>query len=626
MMPAEPEGAPAAQLLKERVKALPTQPGVYLFLDSDGVVLYVGKAQDLRARVRSYFASGGDGRWRLQFLVPRIRDVDVVVTANVKEALLLENLLIKKHRPRFNVRLRDDKSYLGLRLDSREKFPRFTEVRRFRRDGAEYFGPYTSSGSLRETLSSVQKIFPLRTCSNASFKSYQRKGRPCLEHSLGRCAAPCCGEIEAAAYQELVVGTVRLLKGRGRELLDDLDAQMREAAAGERFEEAQRLRDRIRAIESTVERQSMISARFSDRDAFGLAREGAHLEIQLLHVRQGTLLGGRTHSFRNVRIDDARALDSFLTQFYAGDRDLPQEVLLPLAVEGKEALEALWRETAERPPQILVPQRGERRKLVDLACQNAEVALAEHARRERGLELALEEIRELLRLTGTPARIECYDTSHLQGSMHVGSRVVFTAGRPDKRGYRRYRLREAPPGDDYAAMREILARRLGKLDRDPAPDLILVDGGKGQLNVVRALLGDLDEREIAVAALAKARDEGAPSPRVLRHGGAKREKLFLAGVKDPLQPPADSAALLLLQRIRDESHRFAIRYHRELRSRLGLRSILEELPGIGPAKRRSLLRVLGSLERVKQASAEELASVPKLTRADAERIARFFGS
>ncbi len=611
--------------LRERVAALPTGPGVYLFEDERAQPLYVGKAQNLRQRVRSYFQQGGDGRPRVHYLVPRIRELRVIVTQNVKEALLLENQLIKRHKPRFNVRLRDDKNYLGLRIDPQLPFPRFTETRRFLRDGASYFGPYTSSIALRRTLGSLQRIFPLRTCSEGVFKGYQRQGRPCIEHSLGRCAAPCVGKIDAPRYQELVVGAIRFMKGQGQDLVRELRAQMEDAARDERYEEAARLRDRIDAIERTIERQAMVSTQFVDRDVFGVAREGRRFEVQVMHVRQGKLTGGRIHSFSGVQLEDAEALDSFLSQYYDGDRDLPREVLLPFPVESAEALQTLFSERAGRSVEIDVPQRGERRRLVELAEQNAALALSERSRQERSAEEAVLDLQRLLHLDAPPDRIECYDTSHLQGQMHVGSRVTFLGGEPEKDGYRRYKLREAAPGDDYAAMREILARRLERLDQEPAPDLIVLDGGKGQLSAVRALLTDRGlAGAISMVALAKERDLEARTPRVRRHGGQKREKVFLPNAKDPLEPSPSAPGLLLLQRVRDESHRFAIRYHRELRRKLNLRSILDELPGIGPVKRRAVLRHFGSLERVRRASEQELAQVDKLSRADAERIAAFF--
>jgi excinuclease ABC subunit C len=574
--------------------------------------------------VRSYFGRTGDGRQQTHFLVPRVRDVDVIATTTVKEALLLENQLIKRHKPRFNVKLRDDKNYLGLRIDPREPYPRFTETRRFLRDAALYFGPFTSSTSMHDTLDELQKLFPLRTCSDAVFRSYRNRGRPCLEHPLGRCVAPCCGRIEDAAYAELVRGAVLFLRGRAKQLLRTLRQRMRAAGEAERFEEAARLRDRIEAIERTVERQAMISTRPRDRDAFGLAREGTRLEVQTLHVRQGKLIGGKAHPFRDVHLDDAEALASFVGQFYAGERDIPSEVLLPCALEGREALEELWAERAGHRVRVLVPRRGEARNLVEMARRNASLALEDRSRRADTRARSLEALQGVLGMTSAPRRIECYDVSHLHGTLHVGSRVAFLDAEPDKPGYRRYKLRRTAPGDDYAGLREILERRFARLAQEPAPDLVLLDGGKGQLNAARAVLRDLGVAEVALAALAKEREQAGPRARTLRHGGTKREKLFLPGVKDAVLLAPDSAALLLLQRIRDESHRFAIRYHRELRRKAGLRSILDELPGIGPVKRRALLRTLGSLEGVRRASVAELAGIPKLSRADAELIYRFF--
>ena len=620
------ESVDIAEALREKIATLPAEPGVYLFRSAAAAVLYVGKAQSLRSRVRSYFRKGGDGRYSMGFLVPRIRDVEVVATRNVKEALLLENQLIKQHKPRFNVRLRDDKNYLALRLDPREPHPRFTETRRFRRDGAAYFGPYTSSQAMRHTLGALQRIFPLRTCSVSVYQSYQRRGRPCLEHAVGRCSAPCCGLIDDVTYAEHVQGAVRFMKGQASELVRDLTQQMEQASGEERFEAAARLRDRIHAIERTVERQASVSTQLVDRDVFALAREGRRLEVQTLHVRAGRLIGGIAHDFAGVLLADAEVLDSFLSQYYSAGRELPQEVLVPFPIENAAELEAFWSERAERAVRIAVPQRGERRRLLEMAQRNAALALAERERRENSDDETLAELAQLLGLPRPPQRIECYDTSHLRGTLHVGSRVVFHGTQPHKDGYRRYRLREAPGGDDYAALREILERRLRRLDEDSAPDLILLDGGKGQLAAVRALVEDLGLTGIELASIAKERDEEGPRARVLRHGGQKRERIFLPGVKDPLTPAPDSASLLLLQRIRDESHRFAIRYHRELRKKMATRSILEELPGIGPKKRNALLREFGGLERLSRASEAELAQVKGVSARDAERIAQFFRS
>ena len=419
-------------------------------------------------------------------------------------------------------------------------------------------------------------------------------------------------------------GAILLLRGKADDLLRELRAQMAAAAEAERFEEAGRLRDRLRAIERTSRSQAMVSRKFVDRDAFGLARDGPRLAIQVLHVRQGKIAGSSAHEFKDVAGDDPETLGSYLAQYYGEEREIPREVLLPFAVEAVGDLAELLRERAGHAVEVAVPKRGERRRLVELALRNAALALEQLDQREESAAELLEAVREALRLDRLPVTIECYDISHLQGDLGVASRVMFVEGRPDKNGYRRYKLRETAPGDDYGAMREVLRRRLERLASEPAPDLLLLDGGKGQLNAARALFADLGVEGIALASLAKERDEESPSPRVLRHGGQKREKLFLPGVKDPVLLAPDSKALLLLQRVRDESHRFAIRYHRELRKKSQFKSILDELPGIGPVKRRALLRHLGSLERIRAASLEELEAVPKLGRREAAIVHRFF--
>ena len=612
--------------LAERLAALPAAPGVYLFKDARGKVLYVGKAQSLRSRVRSYFP-GGDGRVRIPLLVERCADVDVVVTPGVKDALLLENELIKQHRPPFNVRLRDDKQYLALRLDPAETWPRLTQVRRFARDGALYFGPYTSSQAMRESVSNLRRIFPLRSCSDAVFRDYRRRGRPCIEFEMRRCLAPCCDRVDAAAYAELVEGTALFLRGRSAELVALLQARMAEASAAERFEEAGRLRDRISAVEQTVERQRIVAEHPVDRDVFALARRGGEAELQVLHVREGRVVGTAAHSFSDVRLDDGEVVSSFLGQFYAGreGRGIPAEVLTPDLVQDDGALEALLLERRGTKVRLRAPRRGALRQLVAMAEANAELGLSRRLEARESVDAALAELQERLSLSRLPRRIECYDVSTLNGVLPVASRVVFEGGRPCANDYRRYRVRRAHGGDDYAALREVLARRLARVADEPLPDLLAVDGGKGQLGVVVAALRDAGlAGDVDVLGLAKERDEAAPVPRVRRSGGLKAERVFRPGRKDAILLPPSSRALLLLQRVRDESHRFAIEYQRRLRSRSGLASILEELPGIGPKKRRALLRVLGSLKEVRAASAQQLAAVPGITPRDAETIRRFF--
>jgi excinuclease ABC subunit C len=610
--------------LGEQAERLPTGPGVYLFKSERGRVLYVGKAQNLRARVRQY-VSGGDGRIRIPRLVDRASEVDVVVTPNVKDALLLENELIKQHKPPFNVRLRDDKQYLALRLDSRETWPRLTEVRRFADDGADYFGPYTSSISMKEALSNLRRIFPLRVCSDGTFKDYARRGRPCIEYEMKRCAAPCCDLVEAEAYAELVRGTALFLRGRSDELVDELSGRMQRASREERFEEAARIRDQLGAVERTVERQQIVAERAVDRDVFAVARSGGEVEVQVLHVREGRVVGTKGYPLSGVELPDGELITSFLGQYYGqpADRPIPAEVLTPTAVDDEGALEALFAERSPRRVALRTPQRGAGRELLQLASANAELGLARRLEAKESLAAALEELREKLGLRQLPRRIEGYDVSTLHGTLTVASRVVFEDGQPAKKHYRRYRIRDAAPDDDYACLREVMTRRLGRAESDPLPDLLLVDGGKGQLAVLCAALSDAG-RQVDALGLAKERDSEAASPRVRRSGGLKAERVFLPLRKDPVLLPPSSKGLLLLQRVRDESHRFAIEFQRQLRSKVNFTSILEELPGIGPSKRRTLLKQLGSLRAVRTASETELASLPGISARDAATLRRFF--
>lgn len=614
----------AREGLRRRVASLPAEPGVYLLRSARGRVLYVGKAANLRSRVRSYLSASGDGRPQMPHLVERVADLEVVVTRSVKEALLLENELIKRHRPRFNVRLRDDKQYLALRLDPRETWPRLTQVRRFARDGALYFGPYDSSQALREATRGLRRIFPLRSCSDAVMRDYARRGRPCLEHELRRCAAPCCDRIDAASYRELVQGTVLFLRGRGGDLLRELRGRMERAASELRFEEAARLRDRIAAVERTLERQPIVGDPGVDRDVFGVAREGGEVFVQALHVREGRVVGSSGFGFSDVRVDDGEVVGSFLSQYYGGGspRPVPGEVVVREAPPADQGVEELLRELRGRAVQLRTPKRGTGRELLELAERNASLALRARLAARESLEGALRELAGAVGLPEPPRRIECFDVSNVAGVLAVASRVVFEDGEPVPAAWRRYRIREAEPGDDYACLREALRRRVARQAEEPLPDLLVVDGGRGQIGVVSAVLRDAG---VAVPALglAKERDGEGSAARVRRSGGLKAERIFLPGRRNPVMLPPSSRALLLLQRIRDESHRFAIAFQRELRRKAQRVSVLEEVPGIGPRKRNALLRSLGSLRAVREADAERLRRVPGISAADAERIARF---
>ncbi len=610
--------------LAERVELLPRGPGVYLFKSASGKVLYIGKAQNLRQRVRQY-VNGGDGRMRIPLLMERARDVEVVVTRNVKDALLLENELIKQHKPRFNVRLRDDKQYLALRLDPKDEWPRLTEVRRFQQDGAHYFGPYTSSVSLKQAVSNLRRIFPLRSCRDAVFRDYARRGRPCIEYEMNRCAGPCCGLVEQEAYAELVRGTTLFLRGQSGALVEELRERMLAASEAERFEQAAGLRNQIGAVERTVETQQIVAERPIDRDVFGLARRGGEVEVRVFHVREGRVVGSRGYGFSEVQLADGDVMSSFLGQYYAPDegRPVPTQILTAAALDDAGAVEGLVSERAGRKVEVRAPRRGAPADLVEMANANAVLGLEQRLAQRESLDAAFEELRERLGLAAEPRRIECYDVSTLAGTLTVASRVVFAEGQPVKTDYRRYRIREAAPDDDYACLREVLQRRLARVEREPLPDLLMVDGGKGQLGVVTAAVADAG-LAVECVGIAKERDEDSPAPRVRRSGGLKAERLFRPERKDPVMLPANARGLLLLQRIRDESHRFAIEFQRDLRSKLNFTSILEELPGIGPSKRRALLRQLGSLKAVRAASEERLASVPGISARDAGLVRRFF--
>ena len=615
---------PARTSLKEQAAGLPSTPGVYLFKNERGTVLYVGKAQSLKSRVRQY-VSGGDGRYQIPALIDRAADVEVLVTGNVKEALLLENELIKQHKPPFNVRLRDDKQYLALRLDESEEWPRVTMVRRFRKDGAQYFGPYTSSVALKSSLSKLRRLFPLRSCSKSTFNDYARRGRPCIEFEMKRCLGPCVGLTDEASYAEQTRGTILFLRGKSRELVDNIEREMHEAAADERFEDAARLRDRIHAVERTIESQQIVTESDVDRDVFALARQGGEVEVQVLHVREGRVIGARGFAFSNVRLEDGDVMASFLGQFYAsgGGHAPPREILTSVDFDDDGALAALWRERFDQPVAIRWAQRGGGKRLVEIAERNAALGLATRLAARESVDTALDELEERCRLKARPHRIECYDVSNLQGTLAVASRVSFENGEPVKKEYRRYRIREAEAGDDYGCMREVLDRRLMRVDTEPLPDLLMVDGGRGQVGVVMAALADA-ALEVEVLGISKERDDDSPSIRVKRGGGLKAERIFRPNRANPIMLAPSSRGMLLLQRVRDESHRFAIEYQRDLRSKVNMTSILEELPGIGPGKRKALLKTLGSLRAVRNATVAELLGVPGVSARDAESIRRFF--
>jgi len=614
--------------LLARLDSLPASPGCYLMKDAAGKILYIGKALSLRARVRSYFNRSGDTRAFIPLLDDLLADVEVVLTSNEKEALILENTLIKKHKPRFNVMLRDDKNFISLRLDARQDYPRLEVVRRSRDDGAHYFGPYSSAASIRETLRVVNRHFQLRTCSDSEFRA---RTRPCLEHMIGRCPAPCVYDVPRDDYQRSVQEVRLFLAGKGSELVDELAGRMKAAAEGERFEEAARLRDQLRAVERSLERQRVVQDDSIERDVFGVHRAGPHLTIALMVVRQGRLSDSKAFHFKRQEFPTEELLSNFLGLYYDGRVSIPREVLLPMSFEGSAALGEWLTEKAGRSVSLLVPQRGEKLRVVEMATVNAEQAARAELARVDDLEDTLARLERRLALAKPPRVVECYDISNFQGTESVGSGVCFVDGRPEKSRYRRYRIRSVEGQDDFGMLYEVLTRRLRTgLAKGDLPDLMVIDGGKGQLNVALAAMRDVGVSGVDVISLAKSRVMDAPpgsapgADEAEVAGGPEvahsPERVFLPGVKDPVVLKQNTSEIFLLQRLRDEAHRFAITYHRKLRDRRTLRSALERVSGVGPNRRRALLTRFGSVKGVREASLEDLTSVPGISRPIAERI------
>ncbi|MEO6025276.1 MAG: excinuclease ABC subunit UvrC [Candidatus Binatia bacterium] len=593
--------------LETKLATLPTRAGVYLLRDTHGKVIYVGKAKSLRSRVRSYFR-GGDGRSQVDFLVHRVATFETLVTANEKEALILENNLIKQYKPRYNIRLKDDKSYVSVKIDEHHTWPRLIVTRKLTRDGSRYLGPFSSAWSVRETLDTIRKIFPLRNCSDTVFRN---RARPCIEYQIKRCPAPCCLEIDSSEYLRNLGQTVDLLEGRNQQLVRTLTTRMEAASEALRFEEAGRLRDQLRAIDTTVQRQQAVAHWGRDQDVFGLYREGGFVEIQVLFVRAGKLTGNQAYTFDDLEFSDDEVVGAVLTQFYQGDRAIPDGIVLPVTLEDADVRAEYLSERKGRQVEVLCPQRGAKLRLVEMAVENARHSYAE--RRDQGTqrERMLEELRQRLHLRSAPKRIECFDISNIQGNQTVASMVTFDEGEPCPARYRRYRIRTVEGSDDFASMYEVLDRRYRRAkDENDFPDLLMVDGGKGQLNVAVEVLRTLEIEGVDIIGLAKMRVErDARESEVVRSD----ERIFLPGRKNPVVLRRNSTALFLLQRVRDEAHRFAITYHRELRRRERLRSGLEDIAGVGPGRRRVLLRHFGSLKRLRAATEPEIAAVPGIS-------------
>jgi excinuclease ABC subunit C len=601
----------------EKTVNLPSRPGIYLMRDTAGKVIYIGKAKDLRARVRAYF-NNADERSQIQFLLRRVENIETIVTSNDKEALILENNLIKQYKPRYNIRLKDDKSYLSIKVTTAHPWPRIFATRKIVKDGSRYFGPFSSAVAARETLDIIEKHFLLRNCTDYNF---QNRSRPCLQYQIKRCLAPCVLSVNRDDYREQVRQATLFIEGKQHELLSELKQRMRQKADALEFESAAKIRDQIEAVEKTLEKQRMVSHWGGDQDVFGLYREGGFIEVQVLFVRQGKLTGNQSYSLEDLEFPDEEVLGALLTQFYQGQRFIPDEILLPVDLEDAEVREEYLKEKRGKRVGIVSPQRGDKRQLVEMAEENARQSFAERHDQEKAREKMLLELQAQLRLKHYPQRIECFDISTIHGAHAVGSMVTFFNGEPDKARYRHYRIRTidaSSGGDDFGMMLEMLRRRFSRAkEENDLPDLVVVDGGKGQLAMAIAAMAEVGVRDVEAVGLAKMRVQSAARSAEIHR---LEERIFLRGQSNPVILKRNSNALFLLQRVRDEAHRFAITYHKNLRSKQTLYSALDRIPGVGGVRKRALLRRFGSIKRIQEATLEELLQVPSMNEKTARDI------
>lgn len=604
-----------------RLDTLPTTPGVYLFRSDDGKILYIGKAKSLRTRVRSYFRGDRGQGVRLRELARRAETVDTIVVASEAEALLLESNLIKEHKPRFNIQLRDDKRYPYIKVTVQEPFPRVFVTRKLRNDGARYFGPFTGVGRLRQALDLVKRLYTVRSCRYNLPK--EAPPRPCLDYHIGRCRAPCVGWQAEADYRSMIDEILKVLDGDTAELRGRVEGRMRDAARDLRFEDAARFRDVILGLESLTRDQRVDRVDGGDQDVLGLARDGERGAAVVLRIRGGLLLGSERHRFEGVGdVSESELLQEFASRFYLGRgaegrlHTLPREILLPHDFEDREVLETVLSDEGRVRVHLRVPQRGDKVRLLELARTNAQHLLEDHrlegpldaeGGRDRA-ESVLYELQDRLGLKVVPRLIVCFDISHTQGTEVVASAVAFENGEPRKALYRHMKIRGNWGNDDFRSMAEAVERSLSRSLESgvPLPELIVIDGGKGQLSAVLPVLERLGTQEVAVCALAK-----------------REEVVFVPGRSEPIRIPRREASLRLLQRIRDEAHRFAVSYNRTLRTKRTIRSALADVPGIGPTRQRALLSVFGSLRGIRSAGVDAVAEVPGFSRVLAERVLEY---
>ncbi len=615
--------------LEDKLKNLPEQPGVYIMRDEDNRIIYVGKAINLKNRVRQYFQNSKGHSPKVLAMVERIRDLEYIITDSELEALILECNLIKKHRPKYNILLKDDKHYPYIKITVNEDYPRIMTTRDIKKDGAKYFGPYTDVGAVNRTIEMIKKLFPIRTC-NRNISKTAGKERPCLNFYINRCMGPCQGNVDIQAYKDMVKGIILVLDGKQDEILGELEVKMQQAAENLDFERAAELRDSIASVRKIAERQKIISSAMGDQDVIAMARNDGEVCIQIFFIRGGKLLG-REHFLLDGgdTEDNGAVILSFVKQFYNGDTFVPKEIILQYEIEDGEIVESWLSEKRGSKVKLTVPQKGEKQKLVEMVAKNAEDAiqlLVEKYKQDEEKTLgAARELADYIGLQEAPRRIEAFDISHLQGVENVGSMIVFENGKAKNRDYRRFKIKYVEGANDYESMKEVLERRFrhglkeqeqlrqeGK-DADTGkfavfPDLILIDGGLGQ---VHAVLPVLKELNIKVPVCGMVKDD-------------KHRTRGLIFEEQEIPIPINSHAFRLITNVQDEAHRFAITYHRSLRSKTTVKSQLDEVPGIGPARRQALLKKFGSLKNIKLASIEELSAVPGMNKKAAEMIFNYF--
>jgi len=619
-------------ILSEQLKATPTKPGVYLLKDAQGDVLYVGKASSLRHRLQSYFNSTHNMETKIRNLVSKVRDFEFIVTESEAEALILENTFIKNRRPKYNTRLKDDKTYPYLKIGLNESFPQVYITRRVINDGARYFGPYASAGSVRKTMYLLKKLFPYRSCTREITGNDER---PCLEHFINRCVAPCIGAADKDEYRNVIDQVVMFMEGRTEPVVKDLQNKMEAAANALEFERASLLRDQLRAIERVTEGQKVVSLAEEDQDVIALAQGRDEAWVEVFFVRRGKLIG-RDHFIMGGVHDDAptRVMADFIKQYYNSVPEIPPRLLLQYPLDDGDLIHEWLEQKRGKKVEIMVPERGKKHKLVEMVAENAnrgfEQLKVKWLANTDTLESAMEEIQERLNLPRMPRRMECYDISNIQGNTPVGSMVVFENGVSKPSHYRRFKIKTVKGIDDYSMMQEMLRRRFQRLGRskntvEPTdnespvedggkqvqawgiiPDLVLIDGGKGHLNAVVEVFLELGIDNVPLASLAK-----------------QHEEIFVRDTPESIMLPRSSPSLFLVQRLRDEAHRFAITYHQKSRTKNGMQSAIDLVPGIGPKRKRMLIRTFGSVRGVKEASLEELASVSGMTPTLAQKVKEF---